>query len=279
MNVLLPTTPQEVFAALGRDGARIFSGGTDLFVRLRAEGGRERPGTLVGLERVEALRGVSLEGGLVRIGAAETHAALLENRLVRARLPLLRAALSVLGGPAVRAMGTIGGNVCTASPAGDSLPPLYAHGAEVELWSERGARRLPLAGFITGPGRTRLEPGEILAALLVPEARGFDVVRFEKVGLRSALAISVVSLAVLARRDSSGRVAEARLAVGSAGPTVLRQPEAETLLAGRRLTLSALGPVAAALRRGVSPIDDLRATAAYRRQVAGNLVLRLALHG
>jgi len=135
---------------------------------------------------------------------------------------------------------------------------------------------MALGDFITGPGRTRLEPGEVLAAVLVPPMQAFQVRHFEKVGRRSALAVAVVSLAAMLRLER-GRVVEARLAWGSVGPMVWRCPEAEAALVGQRLTLAALGRVAALVREQVKPIDDLRASADYRRQVAGNLLLRLAV--
>ena len=109
--------------------------------------------------------------------------------------------------------------ITTASPAGDTLPPLYVLGARVEIASLAGTRELPLAEFILGPGRTAIAPGEVLAAVLVPKPRGFSVQHFEKVGLRGAMAIAVVSLAAMLRLDGHGRVAEARLAWGSVGPS------------------------------------------------------------
>lgn len=282
MNVLHPRDLPELFAALQAPQAHILAGGTDLLVRLRAAQakGGHGPQTLVRLDGIDALRGVErTPGGELRLGAAATHAELLAHPLLRAELPELTAALAELGSPPIRNMGTLGGNICTASPAGDSLPPLLALGAEVELVSVRGVRRMPLADFITGPGRTRLEPGEVLAAVLAPPRPEFQVRRFEKVGRRSALAVAVVSLAALLRleRGRVPRVLEARLAWGSVGPTVWRCPEAEAALVGRRLTLSALGSAAAIVRAQVRPIDDLRASAEYRRQVAGNLLLRLAV--
>ena len=279
MNVLTPRDLPELFAMLGQPGAQALAGGTDLLVRLRAlqAKGQAGPETLVRLDALEALRGVAQQAdGTLRLGAASTHAELLAHPLVRAHLPELAAALAELGSPPIRNMGTLGGNLCTASPAGDTLPPLMALGAEVELTSASGARRMPLADFITGPGRTRLEPGEVLAAVLAPPAQGFQVRRFEKVGRRSALAVAVVSLAALLKLER-GRVVEARLAWGSVGPVVWRCPEAEAVLAGQRLTLSALGRAAEVVRQRVQPIDDVRASADYRRQVAGNLLLRLGV--
>lgn len=278
MNVLAPRSLPELFAALGEPGARLLAGGTDLLVRLRAAAreGRAAPAVLVRLDGVPELHGITRAAdGAFRLGACCTHAELLAHPDLRAMLPALAAALAELGSPPIRNMGTLGGNICTASPAGDSLPPLVVLGAELELASEAGMRRLPLAEFITGPGRTQLRPGEVLAAVRAAPARGFAVQHFEKVGRRNALAVAVVSLAALLRLER-GRVAEARLAWGSVAPTVWRCPEAEAELVGGRLTLTALERAARVVRERVRPIDDIRAGAAYRREVAGNLLLRLA---
>jgi xanthine dehydrogenase FAD-binding subunit len=209
------------------------------------------------------------------LGAGCTHRALLEDPRVRADLPVLTQALAVLGSPPIRTMGTLGGNLCTASPAGDTLPPLVALDAEVELMSRVGDRRMPVRDFITGPGRTRLEPGEIVAAVRVRRDGGWTVQHFEKVGLRDALACALVSLAALLRLDEDGRVTHASLAWGSVGPTVLRCPDAEACLTGRPLSGPVLREAAALVRRAVAPISDVRANAEYRRRVAGSLLLRL----
>ncbi|OGR34775.1 MAG: hypothetical protein A2051_11770 [Desulfovibrionales bacterium GWA2_65_9] len=297
MNVLFPRDLKGFFKALAEPGARVLAGGTDLLVRLRANpqataNAPEGAGsaTLVSLDRLAALRGIVEDskaetrdagpGNLhrtLRIGAATTHAELLAHPLVRARLPVLAQALAELGSPPIRNMATLGGNICTASPAGDSLPPLLVLGAEVELASAAGVRRMALAEFILGPGRTAFMPGEVLLAVHVPLPAVGCVQHFEKVGRRSALAVAVVSLAALVRLDRRGRIAEARLAWGSVAPTVWRCPEAEAALIGRTLSLTALSAAAAIVRARVQPIDDIRASAAYRREVAGNLLLRLAV--
>jgi CO/xanthine dehydrogenase FAD-binding subunit len=188
---------------------------------------------------------------------------------------VLAQALGVLGSPLIRNMGTIGGNICTASPAGDTLPPLYALGAEVELLSRDGERRMPIRDFITGPARTRLAQQEILAAIRVAKPAPSCVQHFEKVGLRNALACSMVSLAALVDLSLEGVVEKAALAWGSVGPTVVECSEAETVLVGRKLTLETLKEAAATVRERVSPISDVRADADYRRRVSGNLLLRL----
>jgi len=195
--------------------------------------------------------------------------------VVRERLPALAQALGCLGSPLIRNMGTLGGNLVTASPAGDTLPALLVHDAVVELASRDGRRHLPVAEFLLGPGRTALAPGEILAAVRIPLPPPGAMQHFEKVGRRDALAIAVASLAARIVRDQAGRVVEARLAVGSLAPTARRCPAAEAALLGRRLDREALLEAGRRIREQISPIDDIRATAAYRREVAGRLPLRL----
>ncbi len=266
-----PKSLDELWPLL-EDGATVMAGGTDLLARRRGRA----PAFVACLERIGSLCGVREDAGLIRLGACETHARLLRSPLARERLPALAAALGVLGSPLVRNMGTLGGNIVTASPAGDTLAPLYALDAQVELASRQGTRRVPLAGFITGPGLVGLQPGEIVVAVLVPPPDAPALQHFEKVGRRKALAISVVSLAAVLRMDSGGVVSNARLALGSVGPTVVRCPKAEALLAGQRLDRETLLAAGQLVREEISPIGDLRASAAYRREVAGNLLLRLA---
>jgi xanthine dehydrogenase FAD-binding subunit len=247
------------------------AGGTDLLVRKRGT----VPTLVACLDRIESLYGVSEEDGLIRLGAGETHASLLRHPLVRGRLPVLAGALAVLGSPLIRNMGTLGGNIVTASPAGDTLAPLCALDAQIELACKRGTRRVLLADFINGPGMVRLEPGEIVSAVLVSPPEASALQHFEKVGRRKALAISVVSLAAVIFTDSDGVVVDARLALGSVGPTVIRCLNAEKILTGQRLAREVLLAAGQAVRMEISPMDDLRASASYRRDVAGNLLLRL----
>lgn len=278
MPLLLPTHLAEVLDLLAaRPDARIMAGGTDLLVRLRASG--RMPENLVCLERVAELRRIdtleTVSGPAVRIGAAATITDLLRSDTVRSRLPLLHRAAALFASPLVRNSATLGGNICTASPAADTLPALHVLNASVELRSPRGTRILPIPHFIAGPGRTALEPGELLTGVVVPVSQRFHIQHFEKVGQRQALAIAVVSLAAVAALED-GIVREVRLAWGSVGPTIVRSPEAEALLRGKRLTLTGLRAAAQAARQAVSPISDVRASADYRREVAGNLLLRLS---
>jgi xanthine dehydrogenase FAD-binding subunit len=273
--VLLPRALTELWEALDRHpGAALMAGGTDLLVRLRA--GLCDPPALIGLERLAGLDGVRAEGGWLRLGAAATHQELIDHPQVAAELPLLRRALLELGSPPIRHMASLGGNLVTASPAGDSLPPLYVYDAEVELLSAGGARRMPLERFIIGPGRTALAPGEVLAAVWVDRGQTFDRIHHRKVGLRRALAIAICGFCAGLRLDAAGRVREARLAWGSLAPSVVRPRTVEQMLLGQALTPEVLRAAGQALQEHISPIDDLRASADYRRQVAANLLQELA---
>ncbi|HOG16574.1 MAG TPA: xanthine dehydrogenase family protein subunit M [Syntrophales bacterium] len=272
--VHLPRTPEELWPILdGEPEVAVYAGGTDLIVRMGT--GRPDPPSLVCLERMESWRGVRDESGALWLGACTTFSELLRSGDVCGRLPLLAAAVATLGSPQVRNMGTLGGNLCTASPAGDSLPPLYVMDAAVELQSSRGTRRMPIREFITGPGRTQLQRGEVLTGVRVGIPQGFQVHRFEKVGQRKALACAIASMAALLKLSGDGAVSEGRIAWGSVGPTVVVSAEVEGFLRGRKVTPATVEEAAALAERAVAPIDDVRGSAAYRRQVAGNLLRKL----
>ena len=275
MKVWTPEHLEEVWKLLDKDeGMQFMAGGTDMMPRLR--GGMVHCNELACLEKINELKGIDVSDTQIRIGALTTFRDILGDDTLNRRLPILTTAIRGLGSPLIRNMGTIGGNICTASPAGDTLSPLYVLEADVELVSPQGNRTLPLTKFITGPGKTALQPGEILAAVRIPAAETWTIQHVEKVGQRNALAISIVSMAALLRVDA-GTVQEARLAWGSVGPTIVRSRAAEQALVGKRLNMDSLQNAADIARHDVHPISDVRATAAYRRTVAGNLLLRLAV--
>ena len=272
-HLALPQSLADVWTQLEKmPQAMIYNGGTDVLAARKGETGCHG---LICLERVAELKGVIQKGDRIGLGAGCTHARLLAEPLVRNQLPVLAQALWVLGSPPIRNMGTLGGNICTASPAGDTLPPLYALGAELELVREKGTRHIPLPEFITGPGATTLFQGEILKRVWVKEPKGYNLQYYEKVGQRNALAISLVSLAAMLHLDSQGVIRAARLAWGSAGPTIQTAPAVEKALVGHRPDRKTLDDAAHLASRAVKPITDLRASAEYRRRVAGRLLLRL----
>jgi CO/xanthine dehydrogenase FAD-binding subunit len=238
-----------------RPRALPIQGGTDVMVDLNFD--RARPEALLNLNEVPELRGWSRENGTIRLGAGLTYTEAMESPLSEA-LPALAEAARTVGGPQIRNRGTIGGNLGTASPAGDALPPLLIAEATVELASLRGERSLPLVDFLTGPKQNALAEDELILGARVPAEDAPQT--FMKVGPRNAMVISVVSLALTVDRERE----EVRAAYGSAGPVpgLVRAPLAE--LNGFP------GQVAAA----ASPIDDVRGTASYRRHALGVLTTR-----
>jgi xanthine dehydrogenase FAD-binding subunit len=272
--VFLPTSLEELWETLSRySEAALYAGGTDLLVKMRK--GLVLPSSLVCLERIQELQGVRELKDHVFIGACTTHRALLESPLVQENFPVLAEALRCLGSPQIRNMGTIGGNVVSASPAGDTLPPLYVLSARLELRNRDSSRQVPVRDFIQGPGVTDLRPGEILAGIWLKKPGPGWVHHFEKVGQRKALAIALASLAALIRISPQGVIQEAHLAWGSASPTVAASEALESALVGMPLEESALAGVFPLIQEALSPIDDVRASAGYRRAVSARLVLRL----
>ena len=276
MTVIIPRSIDEACAALDAHGdALLLAGGTDLMVAVNA--GRARPTTVVALDRVDGLRSWSRDGSALTLGAGLTYADLAEPALA-ALVPALAQAARTVGSPQIRNAGTLGGNVATASPAGDTLPVLAALDAVVMVRSSLGEREVPFATFCVGPKQTALVPGELIVGVRVPVLDGPQ--EFLKVGTRNAMVISVASVAALV--DLSGRIV--RVGLGSVGPTILRAPEAEAWVVdhldweARRVpdprTAATFGELVADAAR---PIDDHRSTAAYRRHCAGVLARRALL--
>jgi CO/xanthine dehydrogenase FAD-binding subunit len=275
MQFYLPHTLTELWSYLdGEPEALIYTGGTDLLVKMRAGKIAAAP-ALICLERLAELRDIRETAVGIRLGAAVTHTELLLHPLVLARLPVLAQALRTLGSPLIRNMGTIGGNICTASPAGDTLPPLYILQAAVELRNRGAIRILPIREFIIGAGETQLKKGEILTGVVVKNPIGYNVHHFEKVGQRKSMACAVASMASLLQVSPSGVIEAARLAWGSVGPTVVTAAVVEDALIGEKLSQETLAAAAGRIRQIVQPIDDVRASADYRRTVSGNLLMRL----
>jgi len=204
-----------------------------------------------------------------------THQALLDSPVIRQHLPLVHKAAQVLGSPPIRHMGTIGGNICTASPAGDILPALYVLDAGLEISSPAGKRIVPIQEFITGPGKTILSNTEILSGVRVkvpdPRYQGY----YLKVGQRKSLAISIISMAALLMVSPDKKILSARFAWGSVGPIVMRFPDIESSLAGRTFGPDLLLEVGRRTSERIQPIRDIRASASYRKMVAEGLPLKI----
>ena len=261
-----PTTIDEATRAMAAEGALAVSGGTDVYP---AHVGKPLSRPLVDLSRVEGLRGISVTDMGFRFGAATTW-----TDIVRADLPAafdgLKAAAREVGSIQIQNRGTIAGNLCNASPAADGVPPLLSLDASVELASPQGRRVLPLGSFITGYRRTALLPGEIVTAVLAPRPSTSARSAFVKLGARRYLVISILMAAAVVETDAQGRIARAAVAVGAASPVAQRLPALEADLRGVSGRPSAI--LAARHLAGLSPIDDVRATAAYRLEAAVSAV-------
>ncbi|MCC7168204.1 MAG: xanthine dehydrogenase family protein subunit M [Rhodospirillales bacterium] len=270
---LAPTTLDEALKALAAGDATIVAGGTDVMPQSQA--GRFKLGrTLVNIRRVAGLQGGAKEGDEIRLGALTTISQLREDSFIAQTLPVLAEAADHFASVQIRNMGTLGGNIGNASPAGDTLVPLLVLDAVVELRSAKGMRRLRLDEFFTGPGKTKRTPDELITNIFVPAPKPGFVARFAKFGTRPALDISAVSVGV-AGVLKDGKISNVRVAYGAVAPTPVRGKAAEAALEGKTLDAATLAAAAKAAQGEVKPISDQRATAWYRREMIHNLVKKV----
>jgi CO/xanthine dehydrogenase FAD-binding subunit len=273
LDVEIARTLDDALAYLAaHDDAEPIAGGTDLMVEINF--GRRRPERLVAIDRLEELKELRANGH-VRMGALVTYTRMLRDEISSAAL---RQAARTVGSPQIRNAGTLGGNLGTSSPAGDTLPVLAALDATVVLRSRAGERRVPFASYMTGPKKSVRRRDELVVAAEWDDAGEAQV--FMKAGTRNAMVIAIASLALVLDR-ARHRVG---IALGSSGPTIIRATEAEGLAAGladeagweRRWTPSeaALAELGKRVAEAARPIDDVRGTAAYRRHVLAVMVQR-----
>ena len=272
VEILAPDTWEEALAMkAAHPEALPIAGGTDVMVELNFD--RARPQAILDLTRVPDLREWSAEDGRLRVGAGVSYTRIIDE--LGDRLPGLAVASRTVGSPQIRNRGTVGGNLGTASPAGDALPPLYVSDAEVELASTAGTRRVPVTEFVAGPKRTSARDDELIAAFHLPAAAGPQ--QFAKIGTRNAMVIAVCSLSLALWPERRAVCA----CIGSAGPTPIRATEAEAFAAGEldwerggALSDAALARFGELVAAAAAPIDDVRGSAAYRRHALGVLARR-----
>lgn len=274
MPVSVPTRLSDALALMAeRPDAHVLAGGTDLMVEVNQ--GHRRPPAIVAVGRVPELRGWATRGSTLVIGAATTYSGLLSPGLA-ALAPALAQAARTVGSPQIRNAGTLGGNIGTASPAGDTLPVLSALDARVTLQSLRGTRNIALSQLITGPKRTGVGADELIVDVSIPVARPGDAQEYLKVGTRNAMVIAVASLALVIRRGER----TVRVALGSVGPVPIRALEAEALMSDELdwdamvVADGAAARFAELVAGAARPIDDHRSTAEYRRHAVGVLARR-----
>jgi xanthine dehydrogenase small subunit len=252
------------------------AGGTDLMVRITGEIG-EPPERMLDVSRIAELRGITVDGAAVVIGASTTYTEIRRSDACREHLPALVEAAATIGAAQIQNRGTLGGNIANASPAGDTLPVLLALDASVVVGGPRGERSIPADAFWTAYRRTALASDELILRIRIPVAGGREA-RFRKIGTRRAQAISKVVLALAWRENASGPRgpwSDVRLALGSVADRPIRARATEALLEGATPTPETADAAAEALAAEIHPIDDVRSTADYRRAVAARALHRM----
>ena len=267
---LKPKTLDEAVSILSSEDGQILAGGTDFYPAL---GERLPQGRVVDITALREIRGISIEAEWIRIGGLTTWSEVIRTPLPRC-FDALKAAAREVGSVQIQNRGTVAGNLCNASPAADGVPPLLALDAEVELASAAGRRRLVLAEFVVGNRKTQRRADEILAAVFVPRRLENAASAFLKLGARRYLVISISMVAAVLQADGTGRVNEARVAVGSCSARAQRLVSLERDLVGVRMTEGIGSVVKEEHLSALSPIDDVRATAQYRRDASLTLVRR-----
>lgn len=267
----LPKTISGALQILSSEDVIVYAGGTDLMVRYKNEMSLlpKFDKNILYIGQIEELQKVSENKDEIIIGAGCTLSSLIREELVP---EVLKKALRGAASPAIRNMGTIGGNICNASPAGDTLPVLYALNSRCRLISEGSERTINIEDFIYEPRRTALEKNEILESVLIPK-KDFNIVHYEKVGARKASAISKLSFTGLCN-TADGKVEDIRMAFGAVGATVIRLKEAEDLIKGKDINGldESIKKAVEIYERNINPIDDQRSTAQYRKKVVMNLI-------
>lgn len=255
-----------------REGARIIAGGTDLVLEMR-QGLHDQVQTLIDISRLEELGQISIDGDHIRLGAAVTHNQCLADPNIREyALPLALASWEV-GAPQIRNTGTVVGNLVTASPANDTIVPLYALNARLVARSLEGEREIPLGDFYTGVRKHVLQPDELITEVLIPKMTSEQRGVFFKLGLRKAQAISLVTMAAVLTMDGE-RITAANITLGAVAPTIIHALKAEEFLIGKGLTEENILSAAGLAEEAASPIDDIRGSAAYRQEITRVLVQR-----
>jgi xanthine dehydrogenase iron-sulfur cluster and FAD-binding subunit A len=253
--------------------ARIIAGGTDLVLEMR-QGAHQDISTLIDISRVEGLSKIDLDqDGRIHVGAGVSHNQCLSSDLIRSHaLPLALASWEV-GAPQIRNTGTVVGNLVTASPANDTIVPLYALDAELVLQSQAAERTIRIKDFYTGVRKHVLEGDELVREIIFPKMDPNQTGTYLKLGLRKAQAISLVSLAAILTLDAD-RITAARITLGAVAPTIIHAEKAEAFLVGNTLTEEAITKAGELAMEAAQPIDDIRGSAAYRREITRILVQR-----
>lgn len=262
---LAPTSLKEAVEILAENPETSpLAGGTDLLVQIKE---RHRPvSAVMSLKRVQEVLELS-NNGMLTIGSAVKVGRIAGDPWIQQNFMALAAGAGLIGSVQIQNMATVGGNICNASPSADTAPPLLVLDAQLLIASMQGERTLPLSDFFLGPGQTALQPGELLEAILLPHPKTHSGSFYYRHTPRARMDIAVVGVAAMLGLDEEGRIAEARVALGAVAPTPVRAPDAEALLIGETPCEELFAHAASAAVAAARPIDDLRASADYRRHL------------
>ena len=276
MEYSLPQSVDEALSILNSESnATVFAGATDLIPQIK--GGRPEPELIVDLKKIPSLVNLSFSNATWKIGAATPVVRINKNEKLTNEFPGLSEASGMIGSDQIQTRASLGGNLCTASPGADTVPSLMVNDSMAVIASNGGSRTIPVADVITGPGSISLGSGEFIIEFILqqPPPRTSDA--YERFIPRTEMDIAVVDAAARISLDEKGHCQEAKIAIGAAAPTVIRVPEAERILQGKKINDELLAEVMEEASKACRPINDKRGTIEYRRQVAGVLVKRVIL--
>jgi len=278
LKVERPKTVKKALELLSEGDYRVVAGSTDVSVMIKD--GRLKEDKLLDISGLKELKFLKESGRMIKLGPLLTFSECLSSPLLNEYAPLLLEAVRTIGSPQIRNLGTIGGNLGTGSPAGDTIPPLYVTNAEITVSSLKGIREIPIERFFLGPKRTALRRDELITEIKFEKIEKGELYFFRKLGLRRANAIAVASVAALLK-PMNGKY-EVRIALGSVAPTVVRAHKAEKILSEGPLDENRIREASIAVSEDIRPITDIRGSAEYRRRAASALLyqgLYEILHG
>jgi CO/xanthine dehydrogenase FAD-binding subunit len=268
-----PQTMAQAVTLLRGGDARVLAGGTDLIAQMRE--GRRSVGCLVDVKAIGELTGiVMLPQGGVAIGAAASAAAVSRSAPIAANYPAVAQSARLIGGVQVQNRASLGGNICNAAPSADGVPALVCHAAAAIIAGPAGTRQVPLEDVFVGPGKTTIEPSELLVSIVLPPPPARSAVAYLRFTPRREMDIAIAGAGTYIRLDQQGVIAEVRVALASVGPTPMRAPSAEQRLVGERPTPALLKEVGRCAAHEARPISDTRGSADYRRSLVAVLTMR-----
>ncbi|SFB02354.1 MULTISPECIES: xanthine dehydrogenase family protein subunit M [unclassified Bacillus (in: firmicutes)] len=274
IDVINPNSVMECLDILGKNNGdyRLIAGGTDAVVRMKD--GKWRPTVWINIKDIDSLRFINMIDNEIHIGPLTTHSDLIKSPVLNKHADLIVEAARQVGATQIQNMGTIGGNMGTASPAGDLIPPLFVLSARLELSSLSGKRIIPIEEFFIGPGKTVMLPNEMITKIIITPQKENEIGIFEKLGPRKAQAISIVNVACSLQMDQNRKCIGGKIAFGSVAPTVIRAKKCEAMLTLADLDENMIENIGEVAWKEVMPISDIRASAIYRRDMAKALLKR-----